>query len=54
MTTMKVSLIEYLPHITEQMGMKVSAILRVVETGHVHTFQDDFRLRKPDIHIEVS
>ena len=51
--SMKVGLTEYLPHISEQMGMKVSAILQVVETGHIQAFQDDFRLRKPDIQIEV-
>lgn len=44
---------DYLSKISEQMAMKVSAVIQVVETGHVQAFQDDFRLRKPDLEVKV-
>lgn len=50
---MEVKFLDYLPKISEQMAMKVSAVVQVEETGHIQAFQDDFRLRKPDIQVEV-
>ena len=50
---MEVTLTDYLSKISEQMAMKVSAVIQVVETGHVQAFQDDFRLRKPDLEVKV-
>ena len=51
--SVEVTLTDYLSKISEQMAMKVSAVIQVVETGHVQAFQDDFRLRKPDLEVKV-
>lgn len=52
-SSLEVKFLDYLPKISEQMAMKVSAVVQVEETGHIQAFQDDFRLRKPDIQVEV-
>ncbi|XP_071173107.1 protein-glutamine gamma-glutamyltransferase K-like isoform X1 [Mytilus edulis] len=52
-SSLEVKCLDYLPKISEQMAMKVSAVVQVEETGHIQAFQDDFRLRKPDIQVEV-
>lgn len=44
---------EYLNKVAEQAAMKVSVLITVLETGQKHAKQDDFRLRTPDMNVEV-
>ncbi|KAK3086357.1 hypothetical protein FSP39_017356 [Pinctada imbricata] len=52
--SMQVRASDYLDRLTEHASMKVSAMLKVLETGQVESWQDDFLLRKPELNLEVS
>ena len=52
--TLSLSANEYLDHVTENAALKISLVARVLETEHVITLKDDFRLRIPDLQLEVS
>ena len=45
---------EYLDKVTENAAMQVYVLARVDETEQMITLKDDFRLRMPDIQLEVS
>ena len=45
---------EYLDKVTENAAMKVYVLARVNETEQMITLKDDFRLRMPDLQLEVS
>lgn len=51
---LRVTANEYLDHVTEQYCFEITAIGRVRETGRQFVVRDDYRLRRPDITIEVS
>ena len=44
---------DYIGRLSEHASMKVSVVLKVLETGQVESFQDDFLLRKPEMNIDV-
>ena len=45
---------EYLDKVTENAAMKVYVLARVDETQQMITLKDDFRLRMPDLQLEVQ
>lgn len=50
---MKVTAEEYLPLITDEVGFVINVMSYVDETGQRFATKEDFRLRLPDIKIEV-
>ena len=44
---------EYLHLIVDQVAFKISVLAMVEETKQVYADHDDFRLRRPDLEIEV-
>ncbi|KFM78740.1 Annulin, partial [Stegodyphus mimosarum] len=52
--TMKVSYDEYEKQIVDQAAFNMIAMAQVEETGFDYFAQDDFRVRKPDVKIEVE
>lgn len=45
---------EYLDKLVDMALIKISCMVRVMETNQFHCEEDDFRLIKPDITVEVS
>ncbi|XP_021358243.1 protein-glutamine gamma-glutamyltransferase K-like [Mizuhopecten yessoensis] len=52
--SMDVHYADYMNKLTEHAAMKVIVVAKVMETGQVHVWQDDFRLRRPDLSVEIT
>lgn len=44
---------DYLDHLTEQYMINITATVQVKETGTVHIKEEYYRLRRPEIEVEV-
>lgn len=51
--TMPVSYQEYSPELVDQCSFNIACLASVLETEFEFFSQDDFRVRKPDIRIQV-
>ena len=51
---MRVTTDEYLQHVVDQVAFKVHVVAQVEETNQIYNDEDDFRLRRPDLVLEVS
>ncbi|XP_062572335.1 annulin-like [Saccostrea cucullata] len=51
--SMEISASDYMDKITENVDLKVSIVAEVQETGQIVSWEDDFRLLKPAMDIEV-
>ncbi|XP_070537091.1 protein-glutamine gamma-glutamyltransferase K-like [Ptychodera flava] len=51
---MRVYCSEYLKKLVDQSGMKIYAMAKVKETGQMWSDQDDFRLRTPDLKLQID
>lgn len=51
--SMEVPASDYLHKVNENATFKVSVVAEVLETGQLVTWDDDFRLIKPEMEIEV-
>lgn len=51
---MEILAADYLNKISENVALKVSVVAEVQETGQIVTWDDDFRLRKPEMDIQVN
>lgn len=52
--SMEVLASDYLNKVNENGTFKVSVVAEVLETGQLVTWDDDFRLLKPEMEIEVQ
>ena len=51
---MPVSYDEYYHQLVDQSAFNIAAIVSVLDTDYEYFASDDFRVRKPDIRIEVG
>ncbi len=51
--TMNIKAEEYLPHVVEQVAFKINVHAHVNETRQTYAGDDDFRLRRVDLDVEV-
>lgn len=52
--SLTVSYEEYNKRLCDQCAFNISCLAKVLDTDYEYFAQDDFRVRKPDIKIEVS
>ena len=45
---------KYLDHMFELFAMQILALAHIKETENVHIAEEDYRLRRPDIIVQVS